>query len=166
MKKIILLLLLLPSLYIHAQQANVFRNKCIILRRFLEQNHYQPLTWNDSTSVRLYNKWIEKLDEEKLFFTQKDISALEPLKYKLDDELLGKDPIAIGWNFFNRSSALYKMRLQKTDSIIRAVMEKPFNFSSPDNFTWPCSEFPLNETDATLRWQRFLKWQFCQGGQS
>ena len=162
MKRISIILFLFSSIHIYAQQGSTLRNKAIILRRFLEQHHYQPLTWNDSSSIHLYNKWINELDDEKIFFTQKDISALDPLKYKLDDELLNKDPSPAGWSFFNRSIALYKIRLQKTDSIIQVALAKPLDFSKPDNFNWPCTDFAINEADAALRWQRFLKGQVLE----
>ena len=160
MKKILFLFFLSPSFFTKAQQASTVRlhQKVVTLKTFLEQKHYKPLLWNDSASVLLYNKWIEELDDEKLFFTQKDLAALEPYKYKLDDELLSKDPAA-SLNFFSLSISLYKIRLQKTDSIIQAALAKPLDFSKPDNITWPCNGFAVNEQEAALRWTRFLKWR-------
>ena len=159
MKKIYLLLSFFCLQYTYAQQNNgdALRQKALTLRRFLELNHYQPLKWNDSSSLRLYTKWMDKLDDEKLFFTQTDIAALESYKTKLDEEMLGK-----GWDFFNRSTALYKMRLQKTDSIIQAILAKPLDFSKPDNFTWPCTAFALTPVELALRWQQFLKWRVLE----
>ena len=151
---------MLTAFSVSAQQKNSsgFRQKTMILKRFLEQNHYQPLAWNDSASVLLYNKWREGLDEEKLFFIQKDITALEAYKYKLDDELLSKDPATV-LSFFALSTSLYQTRLKKTDSIIQAVLTRPFDFSKPDNITWPFSSFAASETDVAQRWQKFLKWE-------
>jgi carboxyl-terminal processing protease len=157
MKKICtLLLLLLPALLF--SQTDI-RAKTLTLRRFLEQQHYKPVQWNDTSSAMLYDKWMKELDEEKLFFTQKEITVLETYKTKLDDELLGKTPIATGKDFFTQSTALYKMRLQKTDSIIKMLTAKPFDFSKPDNIVWPCATFAANEQDMVLRWQRYLKWR-------
>ena len=157
MKKFYLLLLSLCSLQAFAQPNNNHRQKAITLRRFLEQNHYQPVKWNDSASLLLYNKWMENLDDEKLFFTQQDINLLEVYREKLDDELMGK-----GWDFFGRSASLYKAALQKTDSIILAVLAKPLDFSKPDNITWPCSNYALNTTELAQRWQKLLKWRVLQ----
>ncbi len=163
MKLILLLFFMLASFIGGAQQKNstTFRQKSIILHRFLEQNHYLPLTWNDSTSSLLYKKWIESLDKEKVFFTQKDIAALEGYKYKLDDELLSKD-ISARLNFFSLSVSLLQYRLQMTDSIIKAVVAKPFDFSKTDNINWPYSSFADNEVEAAKRWQKYLKWQVLE----
>jgi len=113
MKKLYLLLIVFSSQCIVAQKKDL-RQKTLVLRRFLEMNHYKPLQWNDSSSTMLYNIWLEKLDDEKIYFTQNDIAALEPFKTKLDEELMGKTAAT---DFFNRSTALFRMRLQKTDRI-------------------------------------------------
>ena len=159
MKRICLLFLLISCLHIQAQQTmtETLHQKVITLRRFLELSHYQPVNWNDTSSAQLYYKWMTELDDEKLFFTQQNITGLDSFKTKLDDELLRK-----GWNFYNRSTALYKINLQKADSIILALLAKPFDFSKPDYMGWPC--FTYAESDAALiqRWQKFLKWQVLE----
>ena len=152
MKKLYLLLFLFPSFNCVAQKDDAFRNKCMLLKRFLELKHYQPLIWDDSSSVRLFRKWTGGLDEEKLIFTQNDLSALEPLKYKLDEEMMGK-----GWSFFNQSMELFRSRLHKVDSLINLYTEKPFDFSKPDNLTWPCADFARDEIAGAIRWEKFLK---------
>jgi len=157
MKKLYLLLIVFSSQWIIAQQKNL-RQKTLVLRRFLEMNHYKPLQWNDSSSTMLYNKWLEKLDDEKIYFTQNDIAALEPFKTKLDEELMGKTAAT---DFFNRSTALYKIRLQKTDSLIQSALAKPLDFSKPDNFAFPFTEYASTSAIAE-RWRQFLKWRVLE----
>ncbi|MBL0144442.1 MAG: hypothetical protein IPP48_00375 [Chitinophagaceae bacterium] len=152
MKIIFATLLLVNSVYSYAQSN--LRSKTIVLRRLLEQKHYQPVNWNDTASQLLYTKWLEKLDDEKLFFTQKEIAVLDGFKNKLDEEILGN-----GWLFFGQSTMLYKQRLLKTDSIIKVLTQKPFDFSKPDNLTWPFTSFAANEAELVQRWQKYLKWQ-------
>jgi len=154
MRKFMALGCMLWSLAIYGQQQNTLRQHSQVLKRFLEKNHYQPLQWNDSSSAMLYDKWISNLDDEKLFFTQANIAALEAYKYKLDDELMGKE-----WNFFAVSTAQFQFRLEKTDSMIKAILAKPFDLSKPDNFNWPEKDFASNDAEVALRWQRFLKWR-------
>jgi len=157
MKKICTLILILLPVFIFSQTD--VRAKSLTLRRFLEQQHYKPVQWNDTSSAMLYDKWIKELDEEKMFFTQKEMAVLETYKTKLDDELLGKTPVAAGKDFFTQSTTLYKMRLQKTDSIIKTLTAKPFDFTKPDNIVWPFTTYAINEQEITLRWQRYLKWR-------
>jgi carboxyl-terminal processing protease len=155
MKKVFTLSLILLPVLLFSQTD--LRAKTITLRRFLEQQHYKPIQWNDTSSTMLYNRWMEEIDDEKIFFTQKEITSIELFKTKLDDELLGK-----GWSFFNQFTAAYKLRLQKTDSLVKALTAKPFDFTKPDNIVLPFASFSANETEFALRWQRYLKWRVLQ----
>jgi carboxyl-terminal processing protease len=160
MKRLCQLLLIFSSLQVYAQQpaAEPLRNKVITLHRFLHQNHYQPLKWNDTSSAMMFNKWMDKLDDEKLFFTQNEVSVLEAYKTKLDDEITGKVPM----EFYNKSTALYQTVLKRTDSLLKVLLSKPFDFSKPDNITWPFTTYAVSVTELNQRWQRFLKWRVLE----
>jgi carboxyl-terminal processing protease len=154
-KNILTLIFTLP-IFCFAQQGKQepFQQKAMLLKRFMEKNHYQPVVWNDTASAMLFDKWIKDLDREKLFFTQKDIATLSTFKNNLDDEMEGKS-----WSFFNASIALYKKRIQKADSLIQVYLTKPIDFTKSDNFTWPASTFAASEVELTKRWQQYLKWR-------
>jgi len=159
MIRICLLLLIFSSLHVHAQPAaEPLRSKVITLRRFLDQNHYQPVKWNDTSSAMLFNRWMDKLDDEKLFFTLNEVTALEVYKTKLDDEITGKAPM----EFYNKSTTLYQTVLKRTDSLLKVLLAKPFDFSKPDNTTWPLTTYASSVTDLVLRWQRFFKWRVLE----
>ena len=144
MRKILLLFLCCAVKFVHAQQPDMLKQKAMLLKRFMDKNHYQPLVWNDSSSERLYNKWISLLDREKLFFTKADMAVLEPFRTTLDDEMNGKD-----WDFFKRSTALYRKRLLKTDSLIKNLLTKPLDFSINENIEYPFADFAAD--DAALQ---------------
>jgi carboxyl-terminal processing protease len=160
MKWICQLLLIFSSLQIYGQapDAEPLRNKVITLHRFLNQNHYLPVKWSDTSSAMLYNKWMDKLDDEKLFFTQNEITILESYKTKLDEELTGKAQM----EFYNRSTTLYKNCLKRTDSLLKVLLSKPFDFTKPDNVTWPFKMYAVSVAELNQRWQRFLKWRVLE----
>ena len=156
MRKLILLFLLFSFSVVHAQQysADTLRQRCVTLRRFLEQKHYQPLQWNDTTSALLYERWLQLLDKDKLLFTQADIAQLEPYKNKLGEELNGN-----GWAFFDKSIAIYRNRIQYVDSNILVLLSKPLDFSKPDNIVWPITSYEASVTQLNQQWQKYVKWQ-------
>lgn len=137
-----------------AQTPDVLKQKALMLKRFMEKNHYQPLAWNDSSSERLYNKWISRLDREKLFFTKADMVLLEPFKTKLDDEMNGR-----GWEFYKLSSALFRKRVLKTDSLVKAVLAKPLDFSLNESLQYPFRDFASDDAELQQRWKKYCKWQ-------
>ena len=132
----------------------MLKQKALILKRFLEKNHYQPLTWNDTLSIRLYNRWMELLDDEKLFFTKADIAVLEPFKMSLDEEMNAGQ-----WQFFRKSITLYRNRLHRVDSIIKNIWAKPLDFSSNENIQFPFTAFAADDKELQQRWKKYLKWQ-------
>jgi len=154
--KIFLILLLIIFSNAVSAQVNL-QQKARILVRFLDKNHYQPLQWNDSNANTLYQHWLEILDEEKLFFTQKDIASFQMLQATLDDEMNG-----VGWKFYTASVAMYQKALQRADSITTNLLSKPFDFSMPDQINWPAADFAVNEQDLVQRWMRFFKWQLLR----
>jgi carboxyl-terminal processing protease len=138
----------------YAQQTDMLKQKALILKRFLEKNHYQPLTWNDTLSIRLYNRWMKLLDDEKLFFTKADIAVLEPFKMSLDEEMNAGQ-----WQFFRKSITLYRNRLHHVDSIIKNIWAKPLDFSSNENIQFPFTAFAADDKELQQRWKKYLKWQ-------
>jgi carboxyl-terminal processing protease len=157
MKKCISLLCgLLFSIGLMAQNysSDTLRSKCIVLRRFLEQNHYHPLEWNDSTSSRLFDRWLYQLDDEKVYLTQSDIDALSVYRSTLGTELKGD-----AWAFFDLSIKLYRRRLQQTDSIAMALLAKPFDFSKPDHIQWPYTSYASSDKELAKRWEQIYKWK-------
>jgi carboxyl-terminal processing protease len=158
MKMLCLLIMFFSARQLIAQPATVnLHQKAITLKRFLDQNHYLPVQWNDSTSAILYHKWIGKLDDEKIFFTQAEIAVLETYRTRLDNELLGN-----GWDFFNASTALYRVCLKRADSILKVLLANPFDFSKPDQINWPFTGYAKNRNELVQRWQQFLKWRVLE----
>jgi carboxyl-terminal processing protease len=156
MKYILLLTCLISCSSAKAQQINseALHQKVITVRRFLEQNHYQPLVWNDTNSTRLYNKWLDLLDDDNLLFRQSDIDQLSVFSKRLDDELLGRE-----WNFYDKSIGLYKTALTRADSLINSILAKPFDFSKVDNITWPLTAHASDNNQQYKNWHQYLKWQ-------
>ncbi|HMC99065.1 MAG TPA: hypothetical protein VKH37_02900, partial [Ferruginibacter sp.] len=132
-----------------------------MLRRVLEKHHFKPVIWNDSASMMLFDRWISRLDDEKIFLTKEDMAMLLPYRTKLDDELLSGKGIPAGADFFSKSTAVFRMRLQKADSIIQASLTKPLDFTKVENVTVPWNDFvPTN--GLAQRWQQFLKWRVLE----
>ncbi|RYY71081.1 MAG: hypothetical protein EOO13_04365 [Chitinophagaceae bacterium] len=145
------------SLLVVAQPADPLKSKAMILKRFLEKNHYQPLQWNDTSSRRLYDKWISYLDDEKLLFTQADIAVLDNYKNSLDEEMK-----AGSWQFFRKSADLYRRRLLMVDSMIKNILARPLDFSLSESIQYPFGSYAGNDGELQQRWKKYCKWQMLR----
>ena len=130
------------------------KTKCFTLYRFLEKNHYQPVEWNDSASAKLFTKFIDELDDDKLLFTAADLKMLEPFRYTLDDEVTGKS-----WNFLKTIMPLFKVRTKQFDSTALNSLSKPFDYLKTESLVWPAAGFAATPAELQIRVQQYFKWQ-------
>jgi len=125
------------------------------LKRVIEKNHYSPRPVNDSFSLEVFDRFMERLDDDKLIFLKEDLDQLSPFRLQIDDELAGKS-----WNFLPTISSLYKVRLLMADSVIRAITEKPFDFTLQESFSLRTdSQFAGSLQDYQSRWRKWLKYE-------
>ncbi|MEO0369533.1 MAG: carboxy terminal-processing peptidase, partial [Pseudomonadota bacterium] len=94
------------------------------------------------------------LDPNKVFFTQADIDAFEPYRYKLDD-LLKKRNAEVAFDIFK----VFRQRMSERTKLIMSLIESDFDFSKDetfnidsDSFTWAKTEAELNEV-----WRKRIK---------
>jgi carboxyl-terminal processing protease len=130
------------------------QRKSIVLNRVLQQQHYQPLVWNDATTQLFFSQWMKQLDENQLYFTKGDVAQLRSAANRLADEMNGKY-----WGFFGESMQLYRHRLLRADSLIKAILAQPIDFARPDTLRWPFVSYSKDYADWVWRWQRSLKWK-------
>jgi carboxyl-terminal processing protease len=131
-----------------------WRQQAVTLKRVIEKHHISPRPVNDSFSAGLYNDLLQELDENKLFFTQAEITQLAAYQFKLDDELNGAS-----WNFLPLLTKLYQQQLQKMQTWL-SQQNKPFEFETAEIYTVPGKETPFAATEAELqkRWLQYLKY--------
>lgn len=138
-----------------AAQQDSFALKGKALKIFLDKNHYQPIKWNDSISSRLFNRWLQLLDDNKILFTQAEVDELAKDKLLLDDEINGGKP----WTFYKKSILLLKKALARSDSFQNILIAKPLDFSKPSGLHYPFLGYANSVADVLLRHQQLLKWR-------
>jgi carboxyl-terminal processing protease len=137
-------------------QLSSTNEKAILLKRMIELNHYSPRPVDDSFSVSVFKKVINTADKRRLYLTASEYKQLAAYATGLDDELRGK-----GWAFLDLFTTLYKRSLQRADSILNKLMDKPLDFSVNETVSSSKEEtFNFSADNAALvsRWSRYLKW--------
>lgn len=135
-----------------AQQTTLQR-KAAAIQQLVAQKHIEPRAVDDRLSSDLFDEFINALDAEGLYVTNADLQALQPYRYRLDDEWNGA-----AWKFLPQFATLYTTKLQQTDSLVQALCAKPFDFSAPDFYvddTTRCAD----EKARTVRWRQRLKYE-------
>src|ERR1700742_2234963 len=98
----------------------------ISVGRLLEQGHYSRKKLDDTVSRQLLKYYLQELDYNHLFFTQKDVDGFTS-RYAttLDDDILLGNPDA-AYKIFD----LYKKRVEDRVAKVKEVVTESFDFTS------------------------------------
>jgi carboxyl-terminal processing protease len=108
---------------------------------------------DDRLSESAFDAFLETLDGDKRFFTQKDLESLRTDRLQLDDQIQAGSAA-----FFDRSYALFVQRLDEAQARYRRLLAAPISAQSgekyqtdPDKRTYPANQEALED-----HWRRYL----------
>ena len=133
---------------------------CISVARLLEQGHYSKHKLDDSMSKRFLANYLDALDFNHLFFTQKDVDTFTA-KYNTalgDDVLLGNpDP---AFDIYN----VYKKRVEDRVAKVKTLISGTFDFAKDDSIeiNRQKAPWPKDEADADHLWRLRVKSELLQ----
>ncbi|BBA17089.1 carboxy terminal-processing peptidase [Blattabacterium cuenoti] len=130
----------------------------IILKTIYKTLHFLhpiPISIDDDFSKKVYNKCFEKLDNEKHFFLQKDLSDLSLYKERIDDFWIHGDP-----TFFNIIIECFLKRIKEAEFICFQVLKKSFDFNKKETYLFGEQKisYPKNQKEKIERWRKYLKY--------
>ncbi|TCZ69108.1 hypothetical protein [Flaviaesturariibacter aridisoli] len=157
MKKFALVLFCLSLGLLSRSQSSPAQQQAILLRRIIERNHYSPRPVDDSFAAQVYQKVVRRLDDDGFLFTQPELDVLAAQRYRIDDELLGN-----GWNFLPQLAQLYTRALQRADTMVQALLQKPLDFTADDKGLIArdaSPRYPPNVAELARHWQKQFKYR-------
>ena len=122
----------------------------------INRKHFSPRPIDDSFSVRIFQKTMDNLDYEKIFFTQQDLAKLSKYKYKIDDEINNNNI-----EFFDTLSAIFRRRVDNAQSYYKEWLGKPYSFTINESvqLNGEKQQYASNDEDAKERWRLYLKYR-------
>jgi len=133
---------------------------CISVGRLLEQGHYSKHKLDDTVSRKFLSNYLDTLDFNHLFFTQKDVDTFTT-KYATsldDDVLLGNpDPATDIYN-------LYKKRVEDRVAKVKELLTENFDFTKDESIEINRAKapWPKDEADADRLWRLRIKGELLQ----
>lgn len=156
-KQLWVLSFVMPFIGVAQQKENNFDKLFHGVANVFKANHYSQRLYNDSFGLKLFTQYVDWLDNEQLIFQQPDITVLQQAGLKIDDELNGASA-----QFHRQVAAIYRKRVLESETICKAILNKPFRFSKEETWQNPTPgslNFPANKTEQMEKWNRWLKWQ-------
>ncbi len=126
------------------------------LYQSLEAEHYNPALVNDQLSKRIYSLYLKSLDPNKRFFLKSDIVRISVYQKKIDDELKRGTS-----QFYELTGKIFEQRVREVDALTQNILQKPFKFSTMENFETDATkiDYPQNSQALKEQWRLYLKYQ-------
>jgi carboxyl-terminal processing protease len=109
---------------------------------------------NDDFSEYVFDQFIDGLDPNKRYFTQKDLKDFEKYKYDIDNQLLRED-----LSFYKLVYQRFTKKIKNAKSYYGDLLISPFNFKKKESIDVDYDKmfFAKNETQLKDYWRKQLK---------
>lgn len=125
-----------------------------VLKNILSRYHFVQKSLNDDFSEHVYNNFIEGLDPNKRYFTQKDLKEFSQYKYEIDNQLRESNI-----DFYKLVYNRFLEKMEGAKANYRSLLKQPFNFNKKEVIDIDYSKVPFakNETELLDYWRKQLK---------
>jgi carboxyl-terminal processing protease len=133
----------------------VYGKEAKVISYILDNNHYRKLGLNDSLSSVILDQFLVALDNNKTYFTQKDVDSFEKYRYQIDD-LTKAENIDPAFEIYN----VFKQRFdERMAYVVDKLVHEKFDFTKDEYYetdrdkeSWCKNETELNEV-----WRKVIK---------
>lgn len=125
-----------------------------LIRYALSKGHYEPIQMNDEFSEKVYDEFLDNLDQSKRFFLQSDVDEFSTYKYLIDDQIKNED-----LSFFHLVYDRFEERVEQSKSYYGQILSNPFDFKKGEQFSMDYENKPYakNEAELIQVWRDQLK---------
>jgi carboxyl-terminal processing protease len=133
-----------------ADQAQAALSATRILTRF----HYKAMPLDAAMSQHIFDRYLDSLDADRLFFVQADIDRFAPQRDKLGDAIYDED-LSAPFAIFN----LYEQRVAERTAYARGLLKQGFDFSKDESYRFQREKAPWAKNNAELDdlWRQRVK---------
>jgi carboxyl-terminal processing protease len=91
-----------------------------LVTEFIQKSHYQHAAVDDELSSKVLDRYIEALDNNRMYFLASDIAAFEQFRFKLDD-MVRSEPLDPVFQMFE----VYRTRVRDRFFSGRSIRIRP-----------------------------------------
>ena len=126
------------------------------LVELIENFHYQKVVVDDAFSSIVFDEYLKALDGGKSYFLQSDIVDFEKFRLTMDDDVRSGD-LSVPFYIFN----VYQKRYNDRVNFALKEIEKKFNFTSNDTYTYDREKLPWlkSESESNSLWSKRIKYE-------
>lgn len=135
----------------------VYGKEAKIIAYILDNNHYRKIKLDDSLSSVILDEYVKNLDNNKTYFTKKDIASFEKHRNKIDDYTRAED-VSVAYEIYSVFRDRFETRMKY---VMDNLIDKEFDYSinefyetDRDKESWCNDDSELNEV-----WRKLIKSQ-------
>ncbi len=128
----------------------------VLVTQFIEKSHYNHLEVDDELSSQVLDRYLEALDNNRLYLLRSDVEFFEQYRYELDDLVTGRNkslnPV---FDMFD----IYRTRVRERLTYALTLLETEPSFDIDEDYRFDRSELPYAETSEELDevWRKRVK---------
>jgi len=122
--------------------------------RFLTSYHYASEELDDQLSERIFDKYLERLDPNRMYFLASDIDQLDRYRHRLDDALRSAE-LEPAFEIFS----VYRTRVNERIEHAREQLEGGFDFTVDEEYEFDRSQSTWAESSEAIEelWRKRVK---------
>lgn len=125
-----------------------------LVSEFIQKSHYRHAAVNDELSSKVLDRYVEALDNNRMYMLASDVDAFEPHRYQLDD-MVRAEPLDPVFEMFE----VYRTRVRQRLNFALLQLETEPDFSADESYVFDREDLPWAETEAELDeiWRKRVK---------
>jgi len=125
-----------------------------LVTEFVQKSHYRHAAVNDELSSQVLDRYVEALDNNRMYLLASDIAAFEQYRYQLDD-MVRSEPLDPVFDMFE----VYRTRVrERLEYALQQLQHEP-DFSVDEEYEFDREKLPWAKTTAELDeiWRKRVK---------
>ncbi len=125
-----------------------------LVTEFIQKSHYRHAAVDDDLSSKVLDRYIEALDNNRMYLLESDVQAFEQYRYLLDD-MVRSEPLNPVFNMFD----VYRTRVRERLEFALQQIESEPDFTVDEAYEFDREELPWAKTSEELDeiWRKRVK---------
>ncbi|MCX6318250.1 MAG: carboxy terminal-processing peptidase [Bacteroidetes bacterium] len=125
-----------------------------LVGQMLAEAHYSPQDINDDFSKKVFKKFTNDIDGEKIYFLKSDLASLKKFETRIDEEMKGASV-----DFFLAAGKIFNTRMEEASALYKEFLAKPFDFTVNEEVNLDADklDYPATEAERKERWRKKVK---------
>jgi carboxyl-terminal processing protease len=145
-----------PAVDAQEELAPVARHEKIgqLVTEFIQKSHYRHASVDDELSSKVLDRYIESLDNNRMYLLASDVAEFEKYRYSLDD-MVRSEPLNPVFDMFE----IYRTRVRQRLEFALAMLDTEPDFSVDEEYVFDREKMPWLETTEQLDelWRKRVK---------